>query len=122
MLTDGDISRIAGRIVRGCAPLVVGTFGSYATGLAHERSDLDVFVITPAPKRAAARRQIQQLLFSVLHPIDVHVFAPHEFEETACEKYHFTWVIARQARLYHWTEDAPRQVPSLFRPSSAQTG
>jgi hypothetical protein len=26
----------------------------------------------------------------------------------------FAWVIVRQARLYHWTEDAKRRVPSLF--------
>ena len=57
-------------------------------------------------------------LFGVLHPLDVHVFTPEEFEETACEVLSFAWVIVRQARLYHWTEAAARLVPSL-KPSSS---
>jgi predicted nucleotidyltransferase len=123
MLTEGDISRIAARIVRGYGPLVVGTFGSYATGLARGRSDLDVFVIKQTPERASVRRRaIQRLLFGVLHPLDVHVFTPEEFEESVYEELSFTWVIAKQARLYHWTEDAVRQVPSLFERAPTHSG
>jgi predicted nucleotidyltransferase len=115
MLSDGDIARIVERIVARHAPLVVGTFGSYAVGSAHAGSDLDLFVIADSAERPAAqRRAIQRILFSVLHPLDIHVFTPEEFEETAYEALSFAWVIARQARIYHSTEEARRRVKSLF--------
>jgi predicted nucleotidyltransferase len=56
MLSDGDITRIGQRIVRGYGPLVVGVFGSYAIGKAHEGSDLDVFVVKRTPEPRPARR------------------------------------------------------------------
>ena len=56
---------------------------------------------------------MRRLLFGVLHPLDVHVFTPAEFEDSAYEPLSFAWVIARQARLYHWTEEARQRVPSL---------
>jgi ABC-type branched-subunit amino acid transport system substrate-binding protein len=72
MLSDDDIARIADRIVARQAPLVVGTFGSYATGTARAGSDLDLFVINDDAARPVARRRaIERLLFSVLHPLDV---------------------------------------------------
>lgn len=119
MLTENDIVRISRRIVDAYAPLAVGTFGSYAVGLATDHSDLDLFVIKQTSEPPARRvRAIQRLLFGVMHPIDVHVFTPAEFEETAYELLSFIWVIARQARLYHWTEAANTLVPSL----AAQAG
>jgi hypothetical protein len=57
---------------------------------------------------------VQRLLFGVLHPLDVHVFTSEEFEDMAHEELSFTWNIARQARLYHWSEEARRRVPSLL--------
>jgi predicted nucleotidyltransferase len=97
------------------APLAVGVFGSYAVGTAQTRSDLDLFVIKDSAQRPTARRMaIRRVLFGVLHPIDVHVFTPAEFEDEAYETLSFAWVIARQARLYHWTEEAKQRVPSLF--------
>jgi len=121
MLTENDIARISRRIVEAYAPLVVGTFGSYAVGSARDRSDLDLLVIKQTPEPPAARaRVVQRLLFGVLHPLDVHVFTPEEFEETAYAEFSFTWYIARQARLYHWTEQARCLVPSL--PPSSLSG
>ena len=115
MLSESDISRITDHIVRACSPLAVGVFGSYGVGAERARSDLDLFVIREAPERPDARRRfIRRLLFHVLHPLDIHVFTPREFEETAYEYLSFAWVIVRQARLYHWTEDAKTRVPSLF--------
>ena len=66
-------------------------------------------------RRAFQRqRAIQHILFGVLHPLDIHVFTPEEFEETAYEALSFVWVIARQARIWHSTEEARRCVRSLF--------
>jgi len=112
MLTENDIDRIAGKIVKGYAPLAVGTFGSYATGSARDRSDLDLFVIKQTPDPRAAKI-VRRLLFDVIHPVDAHVFTPEEFEDTVYEELSFTWVIARQARLYYWTQEAANLVPSL---------
>jgi predicted nucleotidyltransferase len=114
MLTDNDIVQISRRIVERCAPLVVGTFGSYGVGSPRPRSDLDVFVISKNGGDLAARvLAVKRLLFGVLHPVDVFVFTPQEFEESAYEEQSFTWVIVEQARLYHWHEEAPLLVPSL---------
>jgi uncharacterized protein len=115
MLSDDDIARIAARIVARQAPLVVGIFGSHAIGTARAGSDLDLFVIKHGAERPVARRRaIERILFGVMHPLDIHVFTPEEFEETAYQTLSFAWVIARQARIYHATEEARRLVRSLF--------
>jgi predicted nucleotidyltransferase len=121
MLSEGDIARIGQRIVRGYGPLVVGVFGSYAIGRAHAGSDLDVFVIkrTPEP-RPARRHAVMRHLLGVLHPLDVHVFTPDEFEEEAQENLSFAWVIARQARVYYAADGADVHVPSLVQRTGAR--
>lgn len=114
MLTDADITRIVDRIVARCHPVAAGIFGSYAIGRAHAGSDLDVFVILRTPLDRGARRQmVQRALFGVLHPLDIHVFTPEEFETAANEPHSFEQVIARQARLLHGGADLERVVPSL---------
>jgi predicted nucleotidyltransferase len=116
VLSEADIQRMVARLVAGCAPLAVGTFGSYAIGSAREGSDLDLFMIQRTALPASARRRnAMQHLFGILHPVDLHVFTPEEFEAEAYEELSFAWVIARQARLYHWTERATEVVPSLKR-------
>jgi predicted nucleotidyltransferase len=115
MLSENDIARIIGRIVRHDTTLAVGIFGSYGVGAARPGSDLDLFVIKDSVHRPTERRlAIGRLLFGVLHPLDIHVFTPTEFEDSAYETLSFAWVIARQARLFHWTEEAKQRVPSLF--------
>jgi predicted nucleotidyltransferase len=115
MLTDNDIARITQRIVQSTSPLAVGAFGSYGIGTAHDGSDLDLFVIRETRETREARaRAIRRLLFGILNPLDVHVFTPAEFEEAAHEYQSFPWVIARQARMFYWTEEAVRAVPSLL--------
>jgi uncharacterized protein len=115
MLTEEDIRRITSQIVEGYGPLVVATFGSYSIDTATDSSDLDVLVIKQTVKLPLARRrEVQNLLFGVLYRVDVQVFTPEEFEAAAYEEQSFTWVIARQARIYHWSEDAQQRLPSLL--------
>jgi predicted nucleotidyltransferase len=121
MLTESDIARISARIVDVYSPLVVGTFGSYAIGSARETSDLDLFVIKRTAQRPEPSTQaVRRLLASVFHPIDIRVFSAPEFERTVYDYLSFTWVVARQARLYHWTEEAAFLVPSLLPRSFAE--
>jgi predicted nucleotidyltransferase len=120
MLTDHDIERIAHRIVEATSPMVVGTFGSYSIGTAHDGSDLDLFVIRESTESRAVRaRAVRRHLFGVIYSLDVHVFTPKEFEDAAYDVQSFPWVIARQARIYYWTTAAARAVPSLV-PASAR--
>ena len=120
MLSESDIVKISQRIADTYAPLAVGTFESYAIGSAREKSDLDLFVIKRISQRPEATvHAVRSLLVGVFYPMDIRVFTASEFEGTVYEYLSFTWVVARQARLYHWTEDAGRLVPSLL-PRSSQ--
>jgi len=115
MLTERDIERITSRIAREYAPLVVGLFGSYAVGTPTEDSDLDLYVIKESVDPPLTRvRAVRRMLFGVLHPLDIHVFTPEEFEEEVYETLSFAWVIARQSRVYYAADRAERCVPSLF--------
>ena len=115
MLSESDIVKISQRIADTYAPLAVGTFGSYAIGTACEKSDLDLFVVKRASQRPeASTHAVRRLLVSVFHPMDIRVFTAPEFEGTVYEYLSFTWVVARQARLYHWTDEAAFLVPSLL--------
>jgi len=114
MLSDNDIAGMAQRITTALSPVAVGIFGSYAIGSAKDHSDLDLFVILETLQRRAARsRAVHRVLFGTLYRIDAQVFTPREFEDTVYDFQSFTWVILRQARLYHWAEGAERLVPSL---------
>jgi len=113
MLTEDDIVAITRRILASCAPLAVGIFGSYAIGAASESSDLDLFVIKAGTGSCATTRHFRCLLSDVLHPLDLHVFTAEQFEASAYRRFSFTWVLARHARIYHWTEAAERLIPSL---------
>src|SRR5215510_3498997 len=115
MLTETDIARIAGRVAAAYRPVAMGIFDSYATGTASGRSDLDLVVIRkPGSAFPADTFAVRRLSFDVLHPIDVQVFDPAEFEESAYEYQSFTWVIARRAstigmlRLSEWDAEAER--------------
>ena len=67
MITEGDITRIVQRVASRYSPVVVGVFGSYAIGRAHEASDLDLIVIKEPPLGGRARRQVVlSLLFGVM--------------------------------------------------------
>lgn len=122
MLTDGDITRLAGAIARGYRCLAVAVVGSYATGIASARSDLDLLVITESHHQQQRReREVRRLLTGVLHPLDVIVLTPAEFEADAATENTFTWTLARQARMLWWSPQATGAVPSLA-PAAVASG
>jgi predicted nucleotidyltransferase len=102
MLTERDIQRIVDRVAEGYAPDLVGIFGSYAIGKATEASDLDLLVIKRTSESRPVRiLTVRSLLPGVLHPMDIHVATPEEFEEARREEYSFAWVVARQIKVLY---------------------
>jgi predicted nucleotidyltransferase len=100
--------------------MAVAIFGSYAIGRAHEKSDLDLLIIRRTTQNRGARtRAVRRALFGVLHPLDIQVFTPEEFEDSVYEEQSFTWIIVRQARVCHWTREAAEAVPSLLPEASS---
>lgn len=115
MLSENDLAKIAARIAHGLRVIAIGTFGSYATGTANNKSDVDLFVIREDGDRAPlTERAIRRLLPHVLTKLDIHVFTATEFERRLLQPYSFEWIIAQQARLYYWRDNAPQVLPSLF--------
>ena len=101
---------------------MVAVVGSYAIGAAHESSDLDLLVIVESREQQQRReREVRRLLTCVLHPLDVIVLTPAEFEAEASTEHAFTWVLARQARVLWWSPQAAWAVPSLA-PAAAAAG
>jgi predicted nucleotidyltransferase len=120
VLTDGDIARLARTIVRGYRCLAVAVVGSYAIGAARAYSDLDLLVIAESHhQRLRRERDVRRLLTGVLHPVDVIVLTPAEFEADAATEHAFTWTLARQARMLWWSPQAARAVPSLVPAAAA---
>ncbi|WP_375758783.1 nucleotidyltransferase domain-containing protein [Corallococcus exercitus] len=100
MLTERDIHQIVERVVQGYAPDLVGLFGSYAIGRSTQASDLDLLVIKRTAEPVHARvAAVRSQLVGVLHPMDIVVVTPEEFEARRREEYSFTWVVARQAKV-----------------------
>ncbi len=80
MLTQKQIQKIVDQIVKGYQPEKVILFGSYAAGKPNADSDLDFCII----KKTSAgmlerRREVRRLFDPYLHPMDVFVFTPVEF-------------------------------------------
>ena len=118
MLSESDIHQIASRVQVGFAPMAVGIFGSYAIGRAHDASDLDIIVIKRSSmSKYSSRQRVKRLLFGVVHPLDVHVYNPDEFEQSAQDHLSFEWVIARQTKLYFAATELFNSVPCLRRDS-----
>lgn len=112
MLTERDLNRIAQRIVRRYAPLLVGVFGSYATNTAHGKSDLDLFILKDLEgktmSRAERRHAVKRLLVGVLHPLDVHVYTPNEFEAEATRPLSLAATIQSYGRVLYASSSAER--------------
>jgi hypothetical protein len=68
----------------------------------------------PAAPSALDGFAVRWFLASVMHPLDIHVFAPAEFEAAASGAHSLAAHIAQQAKLYYWTEGARKHVPSLL--------
>ena len=86
MITEEQIQAVVRRIVEGYAPDKIILFGSYAYGVPHEHSDLDLLIIKEKaePKRVERSIIVWQLLWGAnVPPMDILIRTPAEMEKAA---------------------------------------
>ena len=90
MIDNSTISNLISRIATSVNPDKIYLFGSYATGMANEDSDIDILVVketlVPRYKRSI---EIQRLLIGSKLPVDILVYTNEEFENEKLNKYSF---------------------------------
>lgn len=104
------------RLVRALDPERILLFGSFATGTAGRRSDLDLLVVWDTELSPVARiGHILELLSDAPRPIDVVVYTPREFAERS-ELPFLRHVVGQAKVLYERGETTARGEPLV--PSS----
>ena len=90
MIERSKIFEIVNLIAKGFSPDKIILFGSYATGLANEDSDLDLLVVkdTNLP-RHKRNIEIRRALIGTRVPMDLLVYTNLEFENEKNQKYSF---------------------------------
>lgn len=90
MIDESTISNLVNRIASNVSPDKIYLFGSYATGMANEDSDIDLLVVKetlePRYKRSI---EIQRLLIGSKLPVDILVYTNEEFENEKLNTYSF---------------------------------
>ncbi len=78
-LVEVAVSALAGAL----APQAIVLFGSAATGLARENSDLDFLIIAPrsAGTRKDLLRRARRAIWDLPAPVDLLLYFPDEIEE-----------------------------------------
>ncbi|MEW6203673.1 MAG: nucleotidyltransferase domain-containing protein [bacterium] len=81
-ITDELIQEIIDRIVQAVDPEKIIIFGSYAYGLPHKHSDLDILVIKESNLPRYERSiPVNEALCDLIMPMDVIVYTPDEMDE-----------------------------------------
>ncbi|HET9504739.1 MAG TPA: nucleotidyltransferase domain-containing protein [Hymenobacter sp.] len=86
MISEEQIQAVVRRIVEGYAPDKIILFGSYAYGVPHEHSDLDLLIIKEKAEAKRAERAIKvwRLLWDDEFPaMDILIRTPAEMEKAA---------------------------------------
>ncbi|MBO3752680.1 nucleotidyltransferase domain-containing protein [Streptosporangiaceae bacterium NEAU-GS5] len=98
-LTPAEIDTIVNRIVMVARPDRVLMFGSYAKGVATDRSDLDLLVVVPTDTTPLCQpSDLTPYLGGWIIPIDIHVVTTEELEEYGKEQYHFLHSVLQSGR------------------------
>ncbi len=104
MITEAQIQAVVRRIVEGYAPDRIILFGSYAYGVPHENSDLDLLIIkeNAEAKRAERAVAIWTLLWGTDFPaMDILIRTPAEMKKAAGISYSVETIAAEQGRLLY---------------------
>ena len=79
-VTEEQLSRAIDRIVQRFNPYRIILFGSYARGTAHERSDVDLLIVTEfTEKRRTLQVEIDRILRGIGFARDIVLIKPEEF-------------------------------------------
>ena len=102
MLSDADIRWMVREIVEACSPSQVYVFGSYVTGTAHPKSDLDLLIIQdsrlPPHRRGAGMRG---RLAHIAVDVDLVFVTPDELRDELTRTSSMMSAILTSARLVY---------------------
>jgi predicted nucleotidyltransferase len=102
MLSDTDVAWIVSQVADLCRPTHVYMFGSYVTGGAHARSDLDLLVVQhsrlPRHRRGAG---VKGRLRSIAVDLDLVFVTPEELREELKQRTSLLSAIMPSARLVY---------------------
>ena len=104
MITEVQIQAVVRRIVEGYAPDRIILFGSYAYGVPHENSDLDLLIIKQNAEEKRAARSIavwQHLWNADLPAMDILIRTPDELERAAGIAYSVETMALQRGRLLY---------------------
>jgi predicted nucleotidyltransferase len=102
MIEHSTIANIINRIAANVNPDKIFLFGSYATGLANEDSDIDLLVVKDTQEPKFKRSiEIQRLLIGSKLPVDIVVYTNDEFENEKSKSFSFVNTIIQGAQLLY---------------------
>lgn len=104
MITEAQIQAVVARIVAGYAPDRIILFGSYAYGVPHEHSDLDLLIIkhNAEAKRAERSVAVWRLLWDAsFPPMDILIRTPAELDRAASIAYSVETMALQQGKLLY---------------------
>ncbi len=91
-------------IIRKIHPEKIFLFGSYATEMSDEQSDIDLLIIAPSNDRPLERRlKLRRMLLEYDRNIglDLLVYTPEEFDMLAKEPSSFIYSAIRQGKIIY---------------------
>ncbi|MDI6792970.1 MAG: nucleotidyltransferase domain-containing protein [bacterium] len=81
MITQAQINEITEKVVKNFDPQKIILFGSYASGMPTEESDLDLLIIKDSDLSSRFQnRKVRNILSNLKVPVDVVVKTAKEFE------------------------------------------
>jgi uncharacterized protein len=104
LITDKQIKQVTDIIVEEIQPEKVLLFGSYATGVPNEHSDIDIIVVVN--KKLDKKNRIDALvnlnlktaLPHLLFPKDIKMYSKHEYKELKMNRQSFLYSVLKNSK------------------------
>jgi predicted nucleotidyltransferase len=102
MVSQLEMDHLVSRIVDFYQPEMVILFGSYASGNAHEGSDLDILLVkqtteTPVNRAAGLRKALRDIFI----PMDILVYTPLEIAKDKERKFTFIHDVLKSGKVLY---------------------
>ena len=102
MVSQQDLDNVVSRIVEFYQPEKVILFGSYASGNAHEGSDLDLLLVKQTDEHPFNRAAgIRKALRDILLPMDILVYTPSEIANDQERKFTFIHDVLKSGKVLY---------------------